>query len=105
MLQSNTTTNVIQELALMNIANMQCVNERQVEMLNKLVDEAERQATEDLHTFLQHTSDDVDYKDVACLREQFMQNACNAVGVIMVVISDAYSCPRNPQYEYKLSVK
>lgn len=40
----------------------------------------------------------LDYKDIPVVRENYLQELCQLNGLKLNVISDAFSCPRNPKY-------
>ncbi len=77
------------------------INQQQTELLqNKLLD-AIASARSNMLEDMAQSADyfDGDYKDMAVLSEHYFKNACVNNGIVVEVLSDAFSCPRNPAYK------
>ena len=93
---------VREELNLLHLAEVQDRQESYEIELAEKVAMAHSETNNDLQVFLTHSDECYDYKDVSLLFERFLERACAAVGLVLHIISDAYSCPRNPVYKYTM---
>ncbi len=94
-----TQTTIRQELKLMEIDEQFLAKESREFLLNEKIALAV-QLTSDLLANVPNYGQD--YKDLAVEYENCLQYACDKVGLKLIIISDAYSCPRNPQYDFSL---